>query len=335
MECTMKKRYTISTMVSTAAVLAACGGGGGASSDTNNPSPPTSKSSFNLTGTVPGTLIEAFCDDGSYYVVNSEKNATSEHPFTLSLPTSLSCRLVMTTNEDDPENKVVTPILFINNEGEKSIAFSSEQDVDLSHINLALDRSEMQSDDNDDGVEDIPKEIILDFSDSSKIKIIVKDDDPLDKDDNGIIDIYEDDDGDRIPNKDDDDDDGDGILDINDGDDDNDGIEDEVENEEDQEDNESDDGEIGGGGSNPPVIVTTPSAGRLLASQCAQCHRTDANPNKGFEDLIGEEIYGDLDEMKRESKRELMHLQANGYTNEQIILIDDYFNNLSENRGGE
>jgi cytochrome c553 len=39
--------------------------------------------------------------------------------------------------------------------------------------------------------------------------------------------------------------------------------------------------------------------------------------------------------MKRENKLELMHLQANGYSDEQIRLIDDYFNNLSAKIGGE
>ncbi len=335
----MKKRFTISLMVSTAAVLAACGGGGATSN--SNPSPSASKPSFNLTGTVPGTLIEAFCEDGSYHAINSDHNATNKHPFVLIIPTNLSCRLVMTTNEDDPNNKVVTPIKFNTQDGISSIAFSgSGDDVDLDHVDLALSRDEMNSDVNQDGVEDEPMEVNLAEDSSESIDVIEIEDDPLDTDDDGIIDMYEDDDDDKIHNRDDDDDDGDGIKDEDDedhqGDDDGDGIDDDddvdddndgIEDEEDEEDNNT--GTVGG--SNPD-LVTTPSAGRLLASQCAQCHRTDANPDKGFEDLIGEEIYGDLDEMKRESKRELMHLQANGYSDEQIRLMDDYFNNLT---GGE
>ena len=332
----MKKRYTISIMVSTAAVLAACGGGGGAS----NSSTPTSKPSFNLTGTVPGTLIEAFCEDGSYHAVNSENDFTTRHPFVLKVPTDLSCRLVMTTNEDDPNNKVVTPIIFTTTGGVSSIAFSGNDDVDLDFIDLALTRDEMNSDANEDGVEDEPTEVNLD---DDSIEVIEIENDPLDDDDDDIINMYEDDDDDKIYNRDDDDDDGDGIKDEDDedhqGDDDGDGIDDDddvdddndgIEDEEDEEDNN-----VGSVGGSNPDLVTTPSAGRLLASQCAQCHRTDGNPDNGFEDLIGEEIYGDLVEMKRENKRELMHLQANGYTEEQIILIDDYFDNLSANRGGE
>lgn len=334
----MKTKYTIPVMVSTAVLLAACGGGSDPASSL------TTKSSFNLTGTVPGTLIEAFCEDGSYYSVNSDDNGTTQHPFILKLPTDQSCRLVMTTNEDDLDNKVITPIKFTNKDGVTSIAFMGTEDINLDHIDLALSRGEMSSDTNGDGVEDEPKEVLVD---GSSVEVIDEADDPLDDDDDGIINVYEDDDGDGINNHDDDDDDndgvkdkddsdndddhdGDGIDDVDDVDDDNDGIEDE---EDDDDDNDGIKDEVDGDSN--PTVVTTPSAGRLLSSQCAQCHRTDANPNKGFEDLIGEEIYGDLVEMKRENKLELMHRQAKGYNEEQIILMDDYFNNLSENKGGE
>ena len=331
----MKKRYTITVMVSTAVLIAACGGGGSTSST------PASNPGFSLKGTVPGTLIEAFCEDGSYHAVNSDNNSTNQHQFVLELPTNLSCRLVMTTNEDDLDNKVITPIKLINSSGVGSIAFSGKEDLDLDHVDLAMNRAEMNSDENEDGVEDVPKEVILDSTDSSSVEVIISDNDPMDKDDDDIIDIYEDDDGDKINNHDDDDDDNDGIKDEDDedhiGDDDGDGVDDEDDVDDDNdgikdEDEEDEEEEDNNGGVVNTDLVTTPSAGRLLASQCAQCHRTDANPDKGFEDLIGEEIEGDLVEMKRENKRELMHLQANGYSDEQIRLMDDYFNNLT---GGE
>ena len=335
-------------MVSTAVLLAACGGGSDIASL-------TTKSKFKLTGTVPGTLIEAFCENGAYYSVNSDNNGTTQHPFSLALPKDLSCRLVMTTNEDDPINKVITPIKFTNKDGVTSIAFSSTDDIDLAHIDLALDRSEMSSDTNGDGVEDEPIEVNID---DPSLEVIDEAVDPLDDDNDGIIDVYEDDDNDGINNHDDDDDDndgvkdvddsdndddhdGDGIMDQEDVDDDNDGLHDDEDDDDDNDGiNDDVDGDSGndgndGNGNTDPTTVTTPSAGRLLASQCAQCHRTDANPNKGFEDLIGEEIYGDLVEMKRENKLELMHKQANGYSDEQIRLIDDYFNNLSSKNGGK
>ena len=242
----MKKIITIPVMVSTVAMIAACGGGGGSSST------PASKPDFNLTGTVPGTLIEAFCEDGSYYAVNSETNSSSRHPFKLKLPTNLSCRLVMTTNENDPDNKVVTPIKFINSSGTESIAFRGKNDFDLDHVDLALNRAEMRSDLNNDGVEDIAKELILNGSASASIEVLVTENDPLDNDNDGIINIYEDDDGDKISNHDDHDDDndgiddeedddrkddhdGDGISNNKDHDDDNDGIDDESDDDDDND----------------------------------------------------------------------------------------------------
>jgi hypothetical protein len=47
----------------TASMLSACGGGGSSTAV-------SSVETSNLTGTVPGTLIEAFCTDGSYYAVS-------------------------------------------------------------------------------------------------------------------------------------------------------------------------------------------------------------------------------------------------------------------------
>ena len=339
MEYNMKLKTTIPVMVSTAAFLTACGGGDGNTI--------ADSSQYKLSGTVPGTLIEAFCDNGSYHSVNSIHNGTGKHPFELTLPSNISCRVLMTTNEDSLEDKVVTPIKISQLQGASGIAFKSNDDLDLGHIDLALTRSNMKSDSNKDGVEDEPHEVELDSSESDQVEIKSDSYDPLDDDGDGIINLYEDDDDDHIPNKDDDDDDGDGIHDDEDDDQDNDGesdndldgdgVEDDEDSDddndgkEDDEDEDHDDDNNSDGGTNSD-LVTTPSAGRLLASQCAQCHRTDANPDKGFEDLIGEEIEGDLVEMKRENKRELMHLQANGYSDEQIRLIDDYFNNL---KGGE
>ncbi len=212
-------KKTMAIMVPAAILLASCGGG----SSTTTPIS-ANKSTFNLTGTVPGTLIEAFCDDGSYYKTNSVTNATNQHPFTLTLPTGLACRVVMTTNETDPNNKVVTPVRLVNTQGTGGIAFEGTNDVDLNHVDLALDRTGMQKDDNQDGVEDNPKNVSLDPTASSNIQIVTAGNDPLDRDGDGIINVYEDDDGDGVNNKDDTDDDGDGIEDSRDPDKDGDGI---------------------------------------------------------------------------------------------------------------
>ena len=69
--------------------------------------------------------------------------------------------------------------------------------------------------------------------------------------------------------------------------------------------------------------------GRLLASNCFQCHGT--NGSGGFERLAGmssKEIIGELKEMRAENPPEIMDVHARGYTDAQIKLIADYFSTL-------
>jgi cytochrome c553 len=74
---------------------------------------------------------------------------------------------------------------------------------------------------------------------------------------------------------------------------------------------------------------TPPPNGRLLASNCFQCHGTDGRGDGTFERLAGKsasDIYGDLREMKAENKRgEIMTIHALGYTDAQLRAIADYF----------
>jgi len=209
------KHTTLYTLISTSLLLTACGGGGSTGTT-------TALSTYQMTGTVPGTLIEAYCDDGSIHKVNSTKNSTNKHPFALKLPKNQACRVVMITNEKDQAKKVVTPIKFIDQQGKSSIIISSKGgDIDVGHVSLSLTRAGMTADTNSDGVEDIPMEVILNDADA---KIVQRATDPMDRDKDGILNVYEDDDGDGVSNHDDNDDDGDGILDINDNDHDNDGV---------------------------------------------------------------------------------------------------------------
>jgi len=73
----------------------------------------------------------------------------------------------------------------------------------------------------------------------------------------------------------------------------------------------------------------TPPSGRLLASNCFQCHGTDGRGDGTFERLAGKsasDIYNDLREMKAENKRgEIMTIHALGYTDAQLRAIADYF----------
>jgi len=178
-----------------------------------------------LKGTVPGTLIEAFCDNGSYYNTHSIINDSERHPFEMIIPKQLNCHLIMTTNEYDNNSKIITPLRILTQDGNGTVFNAVEDIAELGFIPLALDRNDIV-DENGDGVSDINLEIQV--NDKSLI-IVTLIDDPLDDDGDGIINIYEDNDNDGINNHDDDDDDNDGIIDSLDSDDNNDGIDDEDE----------------------------------------------------------------------------------------------------------
>jgi sulfide dehydrogenase cytochrome subunit len=76
-----------------------------------------------------------------------------------------------------------------------------------------------------------------------------------------------------------------------------------------------------------------PHPGRLLASNCFQCHGTNGNAlgdMRRLADRDADEIYGDLLEMRaKAANTNVMHVQARGYTDEQLRLIADYFSRQS------
>ena len=72
--------------------------------------------------------------------------------------------------------------------------------------------------------------------------------------------------------------------------------------------------------------TTAPPAGRLLASNCFQCHGT--NGRGGVETLAGKsasEIIKELKEMQGKSTPEMMDMHARGYTDAELTLIANYF----------
>ena len=78
--------------------------------------------------------------------------------------------------------------------------------------------------------------------------------------------------------------------------------------------------------------TAAPPAGRLLASNCFQCHGTNgAGP--GFDTIAGksvDEIYKNLREMRAENPgNDIMKAHARGYTDEQLRQISTY---LSQQR---
>ena len=72
-----------------------------------------------------------------------------------------------------------------------------------------------------------------------------------------------------------------------------------------------------------------PPPGRLLASQCAQCHGTNGRSVGDMDRLAGEssqELWGEMQEMKySRDAGDIMHRQAKGYTEDQIRLIAQYY----------
>jgi len=205
----MKLRNT-SFIIASTLILTACGSGGGATTTTK------------ITGTVPGTLIEAYGDNGSYYSVESTKTTNGKHPFELEVPAGLGLRLVMITNEGTAD-EVTSPIGFLDNTGTTNtrLILSSTDVIDLGHINIPTSRNAAAARDLDnDGILDQP--YILDNDQDSKNPLTQTDVDGDGQDDfndsdhggyqysAGVIDPL-DEDGDGIPNHIDVDRDGDGI----------------------------------------------------------------------------------------------------------------------------
>ena len=200
----MKKR-TILLSLATIPLLIACGGSTAA---TTSAATATSK----ISGTVPGTLIEAFCEDGTYVQVSSTQNGTTQHPFEIEVPQNINCKLVMTTNEDNDSTRVITPIGFIKGTATGS-TLSLNGDINLSHIPLALDYDSGYDADGDH-VMDQP--LHVDLNNSTNVNI--NDTSVYDSDNNGHIDAYDDDDKDGTVNAYEDDD-HDGKYNIHDDDD--------------------------------------------------------------------------------------------------------------------
>ncbi len=90
--------------IAIAAALSACGG----STDTANNSHNAKDLHLKASMTVPGTVIEAYCDDGQFSSTDSINDASGKNPLALELPQDLTCRAVMITDEDDDDEKAAT-----------------------------------------------------------------------------------------------------------------------------------------------------------------------------------------------------------------------------------
>lgn len=82
-----------------------------------------------------------------------------------------------------------------------------------------------------------------------------------------------------------------------------------------------------------------PPAGRLLASQCAQCHGTDGRSVTDLETLAGadaKDMLNELLDMKySDDTDDIMVRQAKGYSDVQLRLIAEYFSTVPGSEDGE
>lgn len=308
--------------VASALILVGCGG----ESTTSTSSLPLTST---ISGTVPGTLIETFCTDGSYYSVKSTDNGTDQHPFEIKIPSTLACSLVMTTNEDDNANRVITQVGMITPNASSTL-FKATKDINLGHIPLQTDYSPLL-DANGDHVLDDVLNLTVDGT-----SIVLELENPLDDDDDGIVNIYEDDDDDGISNNYDDDDDNDGTNDMyerDDDDSDGDGIDNDSDVDDDNDgtpDSEEEYGDDDYDKSTANIVLPTlytADAGRLLGSQCAQCHGTNGVSVNEWDSIAGEDDL--LDEIF-EDDEPIMSAQAHGYTSTEIMLIGDWLKTLNK-----
>lgn len=139
-------------------LISSCGGGEGSSNTT------AVSTNFSISGTVPGTIIEAYGDNGSYYKVSSDNNGSTMHPFTLTLKSGVEYSLFMTVNENTAE-AITTPIYFDNNGTPTSIFTSTaNQEINFGHLPLYTSKTDAHGagDDTDnDGVLDDGKYYLI------------------------------------------------------------------------------------------------------------------------------------------------------------------------------
>jgi len=184
------KIKSILLSLATIPFLIGCGGGGGSSTTT------TSTPSATISGTVPGTKIEAFCDNGNYSSTTSNNNGTTRHPFTLDVKKGSSCYFVMTMNENNATQRTISIISFRDASGSESTRIQVTGDtIDLGYIDLPQDPTAMD-DNNSDHVKDTP--LVIDTPEGALDNNTS--DTTIDSNQDGTPDVYEDDDHDGTPN---------------------------------------------------------------------------------------------------------------------------------------
>jgi len=174
----MKKTILIS-LIAAPFIIAGCGS-----------SSSTTAKSAKITGTVPGTFIEAYCDDGTYASVESVQNGTNQHPYSITVPTNTNCMLVMTTNQNSATERVITPITI---NGKNSINLN--EDTDIGYADIPANYSE-STDRDGDHVQDSPVNVSPETLNGTSNDTITN---SFDQNHDGKVDTLEDSNGNHTP----------------------------------------------------------------------------------------------------------------------------------------
>ena len=108
-------------------------------------------------------------------------------------------------------------------------------------------------------------------------------------------------------------------------------VEEDERDEEDEKDEEDEEDEKDESNTDTDIVLPTGytvNAGRLLGSQCAQCHGTNGISTNSWDSIAGE---SNLEDEIYEDDEPIMMAQAHGYTSEEIILIGDWLKTLTNN----
>lgn len=83
---------------------------------------------------------------------------------------------------------------------------------------------------------------------------------------------------------------------------------------------------------NQAAAAETVVSGRLLASNCFQCHGTDGRSAAGLANVAGESassLYNKMLELRRKTSEDsIMNAHARGYTDQQLWDLSVYFSQL-------
>lgn len=85
----------------------------------------------------------------------------------------------------------------------------------------------------------------------------------------------------------------------------------------------------------PVGPAAEPPAGRLLATQCFQCHGTNGRSQSeidSIDDRDADDLFEELLEMKASDEVTVMNQQAKAYSDEELRLIADYLGRIDGGR---